>query len=156
MKTDPIELKIDVFGAMVLTLPSGQIFEDVIPVRCFPFTAPDEHIAICDQKGTELYLIKHIQELSSQAREVLTAELNRRDFLPVISRIHSISSGSEPNIWLVETDRGPMSFTLTSEDNVRALRPNGCIISDANGVRYKVLDTRKLDATSRRYMGRYS
>src|SRR5438034_1106543 len=83
------------------------------------------------------------------------AELAGREFLPTVQRIKHISGTSEPCEWQVETDRGPTRFVLKSEDDVRRVAPHRAIITDADGVRYLVSDSRRLDAFSQRMMERY-
>ena len=148
-----ISLRRDGFARLVLTLPHGRELT-VVPVRCFPFTAPTERISLCDEHGREVHCIAALTELPSDMRGLLEDELVRREFIPTIRRIRSIVPSAEPTTWTVETDRGPTMFQLTSEDHVRRLG-QGALIADAHGVRYRVLDMAQLDPHSRTLLGRY-
>lgn len=151
----PPGLSQDARGRLRLTLPSGEIFEDVVPVRCFPFSEADGWISFCDERGREVFCLADPGVLQPKARALLDAELARREFVPVIRRIHSVSAGAEPTTWHVETDRGETRFLLPSEDNLRRLGPSGAVITDTHGVRYRVADLKALDAHSRKLLQRY-
>jgi hypothetical protein len=150
-----IRLRYDAFGSLVLTLPTGESVSGVVPVHCFPFSAPNECISLCDESGREVYCLPSLAELPDEVRTTLERELAAREFIPLIVRIESVSSGAEPTIWDVATDRGEIRFELPSEDNIRRLGDYGAIIADTHGVRYRVLDLRKLDAQSRKFLSRY-
>jgi hypothetical protein len=150
----PPGLTQDARGRLVLTLPTGEVFSDVVPVRCFPFSEANRWIAFCDEKGREVYCLSDPSVLPPKARALLDAELARREFLPVIRRIHSVSAGAEPSHWHIDTDRGETRFTLPSEDNIRRLGP-GAVITDTHGVRYRVADVKALDGHSRKLLQRY-
>ncbi len=145
----------DARGRLILTLPTGEVFAEVVPVRCFPFSDADRWISFCDERGGEVFCLPDPSLLNPKARALLETELSRREFVPVIRRIHSVSAGAEPTLWHVETDRGGTRFTLPSEDNIRRLGPSGAVITDIHGVRYRVADLRALDAHSRKLLQRY-
>lgn len=154
---DPgIGLACDAFGRLVLRLPGGSEHVGVTPVRAFPLSAPEEHIAFVDERGREVYELAHLELLSSQARALLEADLARREFVPVIAEILSISSGAEPTTWRVRTDRGEVEFSLPSEESVRVLGDGGVLITDALGVRYRIPSLRHLGRASRRRLARYA
>lgn len=147
-------LHVDELGRLVVALPDGRTCAGVVPVRCFPFTAPDEWISLCEESGAELVCLPRLDAVDEASRAVLLAELSRREFIPVIRRVLHVSPGAEPTIWEVETDRGPATFSLPSEDNVRRLG-EGALVTDVHGVRFRIVDTRALDARSRKYLAQY-
>jgi hypothetical protein len=55
----------------------------------------------------------------------------------------------------VETNHGNTRFVLKAEDDIRRLSVFEVMIVDANGGRYRVDDTRRLDARSRRFIEWY-
>ena len=150
-----IHLYVDDFGELVLTDAAGHLHVGVVPVRAFPLSDAHHWLALCDSQGRELLIVEDPQQLSDETRAVLYAELARREFLPTIQRITHVSGTSEPCQWQVETDRGPTRFVLKSEDDIRRIGPHRALITDADGVRYLVADTRRLDAFSRRKMEWY-
>jgi hypothetical protein len=81
--------------------------------------------------------------------------LERREFVPIVKRIISVSGNSEPCQWQVETDRGLTSFILKDENDVRRLGENSVLVVDSYGIRYLIPDRKTLDAHSRRIIEWY-
>ncbi len=155
MQLDGITLQYDSFGRLVLVDTNGRRHVGVEPIRSFPLSAPQQGISICNAEGVEVLWIEDLQAIPEGARQLIVDELGRREFMPVIQRIVSVSSNADPSRWEVQTDRGPTEFLLKSEDDVRRIGPHGAILLDAAGMRYLVPDTKKLDAASRRVLERY-
>jgi hypothetical protein len=127
----------------------------VEPVRAFPITDPRRRLAICDTEGREVLWIDDLDTVSPTVRPLLEDELSRRHFLPVVRRVVKIQGATEPTTWEVETDRGPTTFTLKSEEDVRRLAGMRVLIVDAHGIRYLIPDLAGLDSASRRWLERY-
>lgn len=142
-------------GQLTLLDAAGQRHENVEPIRAFPISDPEHWISLCDPNGREIVQIRDLAELSAEQRTLLLSELTRREFVPVIQRIVSISSLAEPCEWFVETDRGPTSFVLNSDEHVRKLGQDRALILDSHGLRYLVPDAKQLNAHSRRLLSRY-
>ena len=142
-------------GQLTLLDASGRRHENVEPIRAFPISDPEHWISLCDPNGREIVQIRDLVELSAEQRTLLLSELTRREFVPVIRRIESISSLAEPCEWFVETDRGPTSFVLNSDEHVRNLGQDRALILDSHGLRYLVPDAKQLDAHTRRLLSRY-
>jgi hypothetical protein len=153
--TESISLAYDAFGHLVLTLPSGEQHRGVVPVRGFPFSAPGTCISFCDDHGHEVFFLSDLAQLSVPVRQLLEADLARREFIPVIRSIDSVSAGAEPTDWHVLTDRGETRFVLNNEDNIRRMGQHGALITDSHGIRFQIEDARALDAHSRRILRRY-
>lgn len=145
----------DAWGKLVLIDSEGERYVGVTPIRIFPTSDAEHWIAILDARGQELVLIEDPSRLGPVVRELLEGELAKREFMPEILQITYISSIMEPCDWEVVTDRGPTRFVLKSEDDIRRLGPYSGVIIDAQGVRYLVRDTRKLDAYGRRSIEQY-
>ena len=150
-----IKLAVDEFGRIVLTTPDGARTVGVEPVRAFPITDPGGIVSFCDAEGREVVSLRSLEDLNPSARAVLDEELRRREFLPMILRIVRVIGEATPADWEVETDRGPTRFTLDSEDDIRSLGPHRLMITDSRKLRYHVLDSRSLDAPSRRLLERF-
>ncbi|HEX7449169.1 MAG TPA: DUF1854 domain-containing protein [Pirellulales bacterium] len=149
------DLSQDVWGRLVFTDAAGTQHVGVAPVRAFPITDPTHWVSICDAHGGELACYPDLAEVPPRMRELIEAELSRRDFIPAIRRIVKIASTVEPTEWIVETDRGTTSFTLDSEEHVRRLGAHQATVTDSHGMRYLIADLRALDAASRRMLERY-
>lgn len=138
-----------------MTDAQGRRHENVEPIRAFPISDPEHWISLCDPNGREIVQIRDLAELDVEQRTLLLSELTRREFVPVIRRIESISSLAEPCEWFVETDRGLTSFVLNSDEHVRKLGQDRALILDSDGLRYLVPDAKQLDTHSRRLLSRY-
>ena len=87
-------------------------------------------------------------------RQFLDQELARREFVPLIERIESISE-ARPAEWSVITDRGPHRFSVAHPDDL-ARRPEGSFVTDTAGIRYRLAPQEALDLPSRRLLERHT
>lgn len=149
-----IRLEHDAFGRLVLIDGSGRRFAGLVPVRCFPFSAPEKWVSLCDEHGREVVCIADLNLISEQARQVLVQEISQRDFIPVIVKVDSIEPENEPSTWEVVTDRGPTRFVLHSEDHIRRMG-EGALIVDVHGIRFHIPRIESLDLHSRKLLRRY-
>jgi hypothetical protein len=150
-----LDLRLDPFGRLVLKTPDGRRHVGVEPVRAFPITDPGRWVSFCDAEGREVLCLESLAGLAPESRRVVEEELALREFVPVIRRIVRVTGEGTPSEWEVETDRGPRSFTLDNEEDVRRLGNTRVIITDARRLRYQVPDTRALDGSSRRLLERF-
>ncbi len=144
----------DSWGQLVLIAAGAEPLAGVTPVRAFPVSDADHWISICDAQGHEIVCISSWSEVTREARAMLEEELSRRELMPVIERILSATT-EEPSQWTVETDRGPSTFQISSEEDVRRLEPHQASILNSHGVRYLIRDVRRLDAASRRILDHF-
>ena len=151
----PIRLHHDAFGRFVVTLANGQSHSDVVPVRAFPFSAPDQWISLCDESGHEVLCLTDVAELDPKTRDQLAAELARREFIPRILHILRVDEGGVSSQWFVKTDRGDTKFELPSEDNIRRMGNDGTLLIDSHGIRYRITSVPQMDAHSRRILRQY-
>ncbi|RZL11143.1 MAG: DUF1854 domain-containing protein [Rubrivivax sp.] len=149
------QLMRDSFGRLVYTGSDGVPHEGVIPVRAFPIAAPDEGVSLVDTHGHELAWIDHLSALAESTRRLIEQDLAHRDFTPVIERIEEVSTFGTPSTWTVHTDRGPTSFVLKSEDDIRRLAGGALLITSGHGVLFAVRDRLALDAHSRKLLERF-
>lgn len=149
-----IQFRRNDWGQLLLVTSSDAPPVVVEPIRCFPLTHPDRHVALLDSEGKELCRITDLHELPAEQRALLVQELADREFTPVIQRI--IHTGAAlPCRWEVETDRGRTRFDVDSDDDVRKLADGTIIIADNDGVRYRISDVEALDAASRGFLRRF-
>lgn len=151
----PFGLTLDPWKRLVFINADGRRFVGVEPVRLFPFSDANHWIALLDAESRELALIECLDHLPPPHRALIESELVRREFLPVLVRIESITPSTPPHEWVVETDRGKTRFLIDADDRVRSLGANRALITDADGLRYLVPDLKALDPTSRRLLERH-
>jgi hypothetical protein len=145
----------DAFGRLVFTHASGEICEGVVLVRAFPISAPDGGFALVDTYGHELAWIEKLSDLPEDYQSLLSAELAGREFMPVISRLLSVSSYATPCQWTVQTNHGDTQFILKGEEDIRRLTPPSLLIADSHGIHYLIRDRNALDAHSRKILDRF-
>ena len=153
--TTVFELARDAFGRLVLTDAEGQVHVGVLAVRAYPISAPDEGVSVVDGDGHELAWVPRLGELDDTRRTLLAEALEQREFMPRLLRVKSVSSFATPSTWDVETDRGPTSFVLKGEEDIRRLGPGLLIVNDAHGVQYLIQDLLSMDRHSRKLLDRF-
>ncbi len=143
-------LKHDEFGRLVLIDSEGRRHLGVEPVRAFPVNEPSRFISLLDADGKELFLIDDLASLAEPVRSILEADLARREFIPVITKIIKVHGESHPTEWDLRTDRGDVKIIINGDDDVRQIGPRRALLVDGQGVRYLIPDIQKLDAASKR------
>lgn len=139
-------------GGLDFIAADGVRETDVDIRRAFPLSAPEAGLAVVSEKGGELAWVESLATAEPALKRFLDAELSRREFVPVIERIESISE-ARPAEWSVITDRGPHRFNVAHPDDV-ARRPEGTFVTDTAGIRYRLVSEAALDDRSRRILER--
>lgn len=153
--TTTFELTRNSFGHLILTTVDGVVHEGVSPVRAFPVQAPEDGISLLNIDGKEVAWIDVISDLPPAIAALVSEELGGREFMPEISRIHSVTSYATPCTWSVATDRGDTEFVLRGEEDIRRLTVDTLLISDIHGIHYLVRDLRELDKHSKKILDRF-
>ena len=149
------DLRRDAFGRLVLTDAEGREHAGVLAVRAFPIAAPDEGVSVVDADGHELAWVPRMSALDEPRRVLLAEALEQREFMPRLLRVKAVSSFATPSTWAVDTDRGPTSFVLKGEEDIRRLGPGLLIVNDAHGVQYLIRDLAAMDKHSRKLLDRF-
>ena len=131
------------------------VYPGVTAVRAFPIGAPEHGLSLVSPDGHELAWIHHLSELPAEMRALIEAELARREFMPTIRRICSVSSFATTSTWEVDTDRGPTRFVLKGEDDIRRMAAPVLLISDSHGIHYLIRNPAELDKASRKLLDRF-
>lgn len=155
MPTDGFQLSRDRFGRLGYLGADGERHDEVVPVRAFPLTAPDEGIALVGADGHEVAWIERLENLPPALCALIEEELASRDFMPEILQIRSVSSFATPSTWQVRSDRGETSLVLRGEEDIRRLGDTGLLIGDGHGIQFRIRDLGALDKTSRRLLDRF-
>lgn len=155
INTPNYQLRKDTFGRLLLTGADGETHEGIVPVRAFPIASPDQGIALVDPHGHELAWIDRLSDLPDEWRSLVEGELAMREFMPVISRIVSVSSFATPSTWRVQTNHGDTHLVLKGEEDIRRLASPALLIADSNGIYYLIPDRQALDLNSRRILDRF-
>ncbi|BBP01405.1 DUF1854 domain-containing protein [Sulfuriferula nivalis] len=133
----------------------GQQHVDVVAVRAFPLSAPEQGVSIVSSAGHELQWIEDLAHLDNASQMTLATLLAQREFMPEILSINTVSSYATPSVWAVMTDKGETEFTLKGEEDIRRLTHTRLLIADSNGLQFVINDIEKLDHASRRRLDRF-
>ncbi|MDP2000106.1 MAG: DUF1854 domain-containing protein [Rhodoferax sp.] len=153
--TAPFDLTRNAFGRLVLTMPLGQVFEGVLPVRAFPIQSPEDGIALMHTDGHEAVWIDRLDALPEPAQGLIREELASREFMPEILGIQSVSSFSTPCTWHVLTDRGDTRFVLRGDEDIRRVGLTVLLVTDSHGIQFLIRDREKLNKESRKILDRF-
>ena len=149
------QLKRQASGRLHFVSAHGEVHHGVTPVRAFPLAAPDKGISLVSAEGNELVWIEELADLPTAVRLLLHEELALRDFVPEIKRLLSVSSFGTPSVWKIDSDRGPTTFVLKGEEDIRRLQGNALLIAAGDGVKYSIAYMTALDQASRRLLERF-
>lgn len=124
-------------GGLDFLAVDGARYADVDIRRGFPFSAPRGGVAIVSADGVELAWIDSLDDLDSPRRSLIDSVLAEREFMPVINHVVSVSEG-RPAEWSVGTDRGPHRFAVAHHEDVSRQHDGSMIITDTDGIRYRI------------------
>jgi len=149
------DLQRDPLGRWVWTDAQGQRHEQVVVVRAYPVTAPDQGAGIMDAEGHELAWFDRLSGVKGVLQSRLLEAMQEREFLPEILQLKAVSSLVTPSTWTVETDRGTTRFMLKGEEDIRRLTGSVLLVNDADGVQYLIRDLAAMDRHSRKLLDRF-
>lgn len=140
-------------GGVLQGVVNGQPYEELIVYRTFPFRYATEYISIRDAKGEELGIVRDIAELNEESIAELEKELGFRYFLPRVTRVDSVKLKSGLWIWELQTHLGPTRLAMRNlHEHLQYPGGGRVILVDLSGKRCEILDSRALDAHSRRQL----
>lgn len=150
-----MSLERNALGRWVWTDAQGLRHEQVVVVRAYPVTAPEQGVGVMDAEGHELAWFDRLDQVPAPLQALLREAIAEREFLPEILRLKAVSSLVTPSFWTVDTDRGEARFMLKGEEDIRRLTGKSLIVSDVDGVQYLIRDPMALDRASRKLLDRF-
>ena len=136
------------FEELTVELPDGTSHANVEAVRSFPLTDSNKYITLLDSEGKEIGIVRDIKHLPRESAETLLSELQKRYFMPKIIKIYELDGKFGVTRWVVETNRGPVTFSMRSRYDVISLENGRVLIKDVDGNRYEVENYHGLDPES--------
>ena len=128
---------------------SGEKFYELELHRMFPITGLTKYIALMDSEGNEIAVIRDINDLMPESREVVENCLREYYMIPRITKFIKMSERFKIWMWTAETDKGVCTFEI--RNHLTAIKPlydGRVLIKDANDNRYEIPDVSKLDKKS--------
>ena len=130
---------------------SGEKFYELELHRMFPITGLTKYIALMDSEGNEIAVIRDINDLMPESREVVENCLREYYMIPRITRFVKMSEKFKIWMWTAETDKGICTFEI--RNHLTAIKPlydGRVLIKDANDNRYEIPDVNVLDKHSKK------
>jgi len=154
MQTIPFSLHRDASGQLLFS----SSLVDKTPATLtpsFPLSEPGRWLSLRSADGSELAFIEDVRGLPPEVANLVTEELEARQFLPVISRVHRVSNTTTGLEVDVDTDRGRTTVILDADEHIRRVSDTRVVLTDRAGVRYLIPDLRQLDQQSRHRLERF-
>ncbi len=128
---------------------NGEIMTDLEPRRLFPISGLTKYITLLDNEGEERAIIRNINNLSDESKNVVLGCLNEYYMIPKIKKLIKRTEKFKIWMWTVETDRGEYTFEIKNAlTAIKVLYDGRILIKDANDNRYEIPDLKKLDKRS--------
>ncbi len=151
INSDDIEFYISQ-GKLLCLKYKGKDIGRVSVKRMFPFEFENEYITVNNENYTrtdfenEIGIIRNLNALNPNQREILTNELNKRYFIPEITEVEFIKEEYGNISFKVNTTSGKREFVVTDMgSNIKNLGSNRIMITDVFGNRYYITDISNLD-----------
>lgn len=122
---------------------NGVHYDRVLVFRSFPFSDPEQFLSVRESTGrnAEIGIIRHINDIDSEQREMILHDLKLRYFVPKIKNIRNVRMEHGFAAFAVTTDYGAMRFIVRSSgDAVTRLSDKRIIFTDIDGNRYEIED----------------
>ena len=126
---------------------NGTKYDRVLIFRAFPFSEANQFLSVRESVGRndEIGIIKDLDDIAENEREIILRDLKLRYFLPKIKNIRSVKSEHGHSTFWVVTDYGTMRFIVRSSgDAVTRLSDSRLIFTDVDGNRFEIEDINKL------------
>jgi len=138
-----------------MELSDGRRFEKLEPHRLFPVSVRDKYITLLDEGGVEQAVIRDVNTLPKDQREIIEDCLAEYYLIPKILRIQDCHERFDGLTLFTETDRGPANIEIRIL--LKGFRMDGIrvLVRDINDNRYEIPDITRLDNLSRQILGRY-
>ena len=127
----------------------------VKPVRCFPWSAPDELISLRDDDDAEQLLVQTLRELDAASAEALGQAMQGVAFVLDVSVVESIEEDYEVRIWRTQTRQGKRTFQTRLDEWPWASPDGGHLVRDLSGDLFRLPPVETLDAKSRGLLWAY-
>ena len=121
-------------------------------LRLFPLHEPEKFLSVRRQaqshrdRNTELGIIESLDSFSNEEKALILQELEKRYFVPEITRVKNAKEEFGHTYWEVETTAGERSFTtFDMSSSLVRIDANSVLLIDVDGSRYLIPDLKKAD-----------
>ena len=137
-------------GIFCCRVPEKGFDGRAFPAKAFPFEEEETYLSLMDEEKEEIGMIPDLSVFPEDQARLLRRELKKRYFAPKITRIKKIEDRFASTRWEVDTDLGPLEFSMKeTQKNIIHVTETRLILSDSDGCRYEIEDLAALDRKSR-------
>ena len=138
-----------------MQMQDGSTFQNLEPRCLFPTSNRRSYITLLDENGTEQAVIRDLDTLPPQQREIIEGCLEEYYLIPRVTKILETSEKFGLITLQTETDRGPAKIEIRNLLYGFKQIGNRLLLRDSNDNRYEVPDVSKLDARSRHLLDNF-
>lgn len=132
----------------------GKTYNKVSLTRLIPHMEKTEYISVTyqdeEKEWKEIGVIKDVAEFTGSQLEIVTEFLEFRYLIPVITKVYKIIDNRMGYLFIdVDTTLGKKKLAVNDWwHNFRFIRDKNISVTDADGNKYQIPDTDKLDKAS--------
>lgn len=130
---------------------TGEKLFNLEPRRLFPVSGLTEYITFLDEDGEEQFILRKLDNMEPEQRELLLGCLEEYYRIPKITRLVKRSEKYRIWMWTVETDKGPYTFEIINHiQSMKMFYDKRILIKDSNDNRYEIPNIYALDKRSQK------
>ena len=123
----------------------------LLPRCLFPVSGKNQYIALMDEAGEAVCIIRDLETLFEESRDAVANALREYYMVPKVLKVHNWVSKQGFHIWTVDTNHGHTVIEIVdSTVNVKRLFDDRVLIKDTSDNRYEIPNLNDLDARSLR------
>ncbi|MVO99616.1 DUF1854 domain-containing protein [Paenibacillus lutrae] len=138
-------------GGLLRFSYEGNVHEEALLFRSFPFSEPDRYISVRSQGGDEIGLIPDTAQLPPASRGVVENELRLRYLIPRVTGIKRIKQRTSGWLWEFQTQFGPEQLILPNlHEHLIRQGEDRLLLTDSGGRRVEIASIVSLDGDSQK------
>lgn len=145
---DPKKVKLYHTGGSAIraTVSDPQIGEERTYLLCqiaraFPLSESEKYIGLRDGKDKDIGMLETLDGLDTETRAIIDEELERRYFMPRVTKVHKAKKEFETVTFEVDTDKGPRTYSVQNmRESSQEISPGRVLITDRTGARFEIPD----------------
>jgi len=132
-------------------------YDRVFLHRAFPHELLFEYISVLDEDKNEIGIIYNISDFDADAVNLITREIDKKYYSPVITEIKSVKERYGFSYWKVSVEDGrELSFTMQDTyKNILHTSADGIVLVDVDSNRYTIKSVSALSSKSYRKIELY-
>ena len=134
----------------------GQEFKNVEPRRLFPISGLRKYISLLDNEEKEVAIIRNLDTLMEDSKQVVEQCLQEYYFIPKILEIYEVKEVSGNINMHVKTDKGDRRFEIWHRYNdIKVIHGTRVLFRDVSDNRYEIENIDELDKPSQIRLGAF-